>query len=160
MNKAEIYKLLTEKNIQYEKAEHTAVYNMSELASVGLTHPACEAKNIFIRDDKKHNYYLITVRGEKRVDLKDFRKKHGLRPISFASEKELSDILGVTTGAVSPFGLLNDEERKVKFFLDDSFFGKNIAVHPNDNTATVWLPANDLMSLLREHGNVAEFAGL
>ena len=28
-----------------------------------------------------------------------------------------------------------------------------IGVHPNDNTATVWLKAKDLMKLVQKHGN-------
>ena len=35
----------------------------------------CDAKNLFIRDVKKKNYYLITVKGDKKMDLKEFRRK-------------------------------------------------------------------------------------
>ena len=28
-----------------------------------------------------------------------------------------------------------------------------IAVHPNENTATVWLNVNDLVEIIKEHGN-------
>jgi len=28
-----------------------------------------------------------------------------------------------------------------------------IGVHPNDNTATVWMQAKDLIKLIKEHGN-------
>ena len=69
MNKQEIYNYLTEKNIKYEITEHKAVYNMEELAEVKLPHPEADAKNLFVRDDKRQNYYLITVNGEKRVNL-------------------------------------------------------------------------------------------
>lgn len=32
-----------------------------------------------------------------------------------------------------------------------------IGVHPNDNTATVWLQANDLIRLIQDNGSEAEF---
>lgn len=35
-----------------------------------------------------------------------------------------------------------------------------IGVHPNDNTATVWLRADDLAALIREHGNPVHIAEL
>ena len=35
--------------------------------------------------------------------------------------------------------------------------GKLIGVHPNDNTATVWLPADALVELLRQQGTTVEF---
>ena len=28
-----------------------------------------------------------------------------------------------------------------------------IGIHPNDNTATVWLKFTDLLNILKEHGN-------
>ena len=157
MNKIEIYEYLTEKNIPYEITEHKAVFNMAELDSVELPYPEWDAKNLFVRDDKKKNYYLITVLGRKRVDLKEFRRQHGLRALSFASEEDLLAIMGLTPGSVSPLGILNDSECKVQFYLDAEFAGNKIGVHPNDNTATVWMGADDLMKVLREHGNVAEY---
>ena len=76
MNKDKIYELIKNKNIWYEITEHQAVYNMQELAQIKVPYPERDAKNLFIRDDKKRNYYLITVKGDKKVDLKEFRKKN------------------------------------------------------------------------------------
>ncbi len=160
MNKAEIYRFLTEHKISYEVTEHEAVYSMDELSSVELPYPEWDAKNLFVRDDKKQNYYLITVRGNKRVNLKEFRKAHGLRNLSFASPDDLMKIMGLVPGSVSPLGLLNDDERRVHFFLDDDFSGNLIGIHPNDNTATVWLQTDDLIKLIAEHGNEVETVAL
>lgn len=155
MNKDEIFRYLKENHIPFEYAEHKAVYNMEELAEISLPHPEAEAKNLFVRDDKKKNYYLITVKGDKRVDLKAFQRQNGTRRLSFASNEDLLAILRLTPGAVSPFGLLNDSECQVIFCLDESFLGENdlIGVHPNDNTATIWLKPFDLLGLIKEHGN-------
>ena len=69
------------------------------------------------------------------------------------------DIMGLIPGAVTPFGLLNDSECKVTLFLDNDFMNGLglIGVHPNDNTATVWLKAKDLMKLIQQHGNTVNF---
>ena len=154
MNKQEIYAFLDERNLWHEVTEHKAVYNMAEVAEIHLPYPEADAKNLFIRDDKKRNYYLITVKGDKRTDLKVFRQQHGTRPLTFASDQDLMDMLGLIPGAVTPLGLLNDREHKVTFFLDRSFLEGSglIGVHPNDNTATVWLKARDLLQLLEENG--------
>jgi Ala-tRNA(Pro) deacylase len=125
--------------IWHEVTEHAAVFNMEELDAVDLLYPDADAKNLFVRDDKKRNYYLITVKGDKRVDLKEFRKKHGLRNLSFASADDLMNIMCLIQGAVTPLGLLNDEERKVTLYLDVAFGDGLIGVHPNDNTATLWM---------------------
>lgn len=155
MNKQAIYDFLDAKGIDYEVDEHEAVMNMEELENVDLKYPGRDAKNLFVRDDKKKNYYLITVIGDKRVDLKQFKEKHNTRRLSFAKPDDLKEKLGLEPGAVSPFGLLNDEEKIVTFYLDRAFTkqGGIIGVHPNDNTATVWLKAEDLVDLLKEAGS-------
>jgi len=158
MDKLAIYDFFKNHQIEYEAAEHAAVYNMEEMSQIDLPHPEVDAKNLFVRDDKKAHYYLITVKGDKRVNLKEFRKQHGLRNLSFASEADLSDIMGLIPGAVTPLGLLNDQDLKVQLYLDQDFLGgsKLIGVHPNDNTATVYLKTQDLIDLIRQHGNTVE----
>lgn len=155
MNKQEIYNFLNQKGIEYEITEHEALYSMDEISDVDLPYPEVDSKNLFLRDNKKKNYYLITVKGNKRVDLKEFRKTHGTKPLSFASSEDLFAILKLIPGSVSPFGLLNDEDRKVEFYLDEEFMNdpKLIGCHPNDNTATVWMKISDLISIIKEHGN-------
>lgn len=160
MDKLAIYQLLDTQKIPYEKTEHPAVFNMEELSAIHLPHPEWDAKNLFVRDDKKRNYYLITVKGDKRVDLKEFRRQHGLRALSFASAEDLLAILGLIPGAVSPLGVLNDTERRVHVYLDREFAGSMIGVHPNNNTATVWMQADDLAALLRQHGNDVTYTDL
>ncbi|WP_448902665.1 prolyl-tRNA synthetase associated domain-containing protein [Eubacterium sp.] len=155
MGKQEIYSYLNEKNIWHEITEHKAVYNMADLAYVEIPYPDGDAKNIFIRDDKKKNFYLITVKGDKRVDLKTFRTVYETRPLSFVSEKDMVKMIGLHPGSVTPLGILNDEERKIKVYIDKCLLDRQgiIGVHPNDNTATVWLKTNDLIEIIKEHGN-------
>ena len=153
--KQDIYDLLDEKGVWYEVTEHPAVFNMEELNSVELPYPDADAKNLFIRDDKRRNYYLITVKGDQRVDLKQFRKRFETRPLSFVQPDELMSILGLIPGAVTPFGLLNDEENTVDLYIDHAFREGSglVGVHPNDNTATVWIRTDDLIRIISEHGN-------
>jgi Ala-tRNA(Pro) deacylase len=162
MDKQAIYDFIKNKNIWYEITEHKAVFNMEELSEIEVPYPEYDAKNLFIRDDKKMNYYLITVKGDKRVNLKEFRNKNATRPLSFASEQDLMNIMNLIPGSVSPFGLLNDKELKVKFYLDKDFLNdkKIIGIHPNDNTATVWLKVEDLVEIIKENGNKVEFVEL
>ena len=155
MNKQDVYNFIKEKNIWHEITEHEAVYNMEELSKVEILYPEYDAKNLFVRDEKKLNYYLITVKGDKRVDLKLFRKQNNTKPLTFAKEEDLMEIINLIPGAVTPLGLLNDKEKKVHFYLDEDFMqnDKIIGVHPNDNTATIWLKVEDLLEIIKEHGN-------
>ena len=155
MNKQDVYNFIKSKGIWYEITEHKAVFSMDELSEVEVPYPEYDAKNLFVRDDKKRNYYLITVKGDKRVDLKEFRRQNNTRPLSFASEQELMNIMNLIAGSVTPLGMLNDKELKVAFYLDKEFLnGKQIiGIHPNENTATLWLKVEDLISIIKEHGN-------
>ena len=154
MNKNEIYDYLNKKNIKYEVTNHKAVYTMEELSNIYVPYPEENAKNLFLKDDKKKIYYLITVKGNKRVDLKEFRNKNNTRPLSFASSNDLFNKMKLTPGSVTPFGLLNNVDKDIIYFVDRYFFDNNIiGVHPNDNTATIWLNTNDLIEIIKEHGN-------
>lgn len=156
--KQAVLDVLDAQGITYELEDHPAVFTIDEMAKLSLAHPECVAKNLFVRDDKKRNYYLITVREDKRVHLERFRTQMGLRRLSFASETDLSAILGLTKGSVTPFGILNDTDCRVHVYLDEDFRDGLIGVHPNLNTATVWLRTRDLENVLRQHGNVVEYA--
>lgn len=63
--------------------------------------------------------------------------------------------MNLIAGAVTPLGLLNDNEHKVQFFIDKEFMNDEhiIGVHPNDNTATIWLKVEDLINIIKENGN-------
>ena len=73
MNKEEVYDFLKKNNIKFELDEHIPVFNMNDLKRVSLKYPNYDAKNIFLRDDKKENYYLVTVLENMKNGLKKFR---------------------------------------------------------------------------------------
>lgn len=156
----EVLQLLDAAGVKYELAEHPPVYTIDEMLALKLPHPKDIAKNLFLRDDKKQNYYLIVLREDKKADLKKLRTTLAARPLRFASEEELAQYLGVTSGAVTPFGLLNDEEHKVRAFVDNDLKRGLVGVHPNENTATVYLSAKALVELLQEQGADIDFQRL
>lgn len=158
--KKEIIDYLNENKIKYEIAEHPAVYTVEEADALNLPHPEAGTKNLFLRDDKKRRYYLVVARENVSINLKELRAKLESRPLTFASEKDLAAILGLIPGAVTPLGVLNDEEHRVEVVLDAALSGKLIAMHPNENTATIWLREEELTKLISEHGNEILFIKL
>ena len=160
MDKQQIYAFLREKGIEFRTYEHKAVYTIEEADTLQLPNPEYGAKNLFLRDDKKRNYYLITVRDELPLNLKKLQEQIGSRRLGFASEEDLYRLLELKRGSVTPLGLLNDSQRCVKLYMDAYFKGRKISVHPNENTASVHLACDDLMELVLEHGNAAEYLQL
>ena len=70
LGKDEIYSLLNEKGISYDKMEHEAVYTIDDMDRLGITKRGLVCKNLFLRDAKGKNHFLVTVPENKRVDLK------------------------------------------------------------------------------------------
>lgn len=155
-----IFQLLNKCHIKYEWKEHEAIYTVKDGETLNLPHLEAIAKNLFICDDKKQNYFLVSVPKDKQIDLKDLRAKLQSRRLSFASEHDLETILNIPKGAVTPFGILNDNERKVTVIIDMAFYSDLIAVPLNENTATIWLAAKDLFQVIAQHGNKVEWFSL
>ena len=57
-------------------------------------------------------------------------------------------------------GVLNDPDRRVDVIIDSFFEGSSLGIHPNDNTCTVWLGSEDLVSLIGDRCKSLEFKEL
>ena len=157
LQRADIERLLDGKGCSYSVAEHPAVFTIDELYDHDIPYRDRIAKNLFLRDDKKRAYYLISIEGSAKADLKELRSILFSRPLSFASEEDLGRLLKLSKGEVTPFGALNDDEHKVIVRISQFFKGGIIGVHPNTNTATVFLNADDLLCILRDSGIDADY---
>ena len=152
---------LTEMGIAFEMDEHEPVYTIEEMDALGITAKGLVAKNLFLRDAKGKRHFLVLLPGEKHADVKKIEAQAGSTHLSFASDERLMKYLGLTKGAVTPFGLLNDENQAVEVLLDQGLRGKpRIGFHPNENTATLWVSYDDLMKFLKERGNKVKFVNL
>lgn len=118
MNKSETLYYLDQLGIKYEIVEYQAVYNMAEMEKIALPHPEADAKNLFVKDDKKRDYYLLTIKGDKRVNLQQFHEENDTRGLSFASPQDLKEKLDLAPSSVTPLGLLNNPEHEIPFYLD------------------------------------------
>ena len=145
IGKKEIYELLNDAQIPYESMEHEAVYTMEEMDRLGITKKGAVCKNLFLRDAKGKKHYLLCVPEERKIELKTLHEKIGSTKLSFASAERLEKYLGVQQGCVSPLGILNDDVRNVTVIFDSVLLGEaQVGVHPNDNTATIWLSFENL----------------
>ena len=156
LGKQDIKTFLDEKKLKYEWVEHKAVFTIDEMEELGLESMDEIAKNLFLRDQKGKRHFLVVVKGEKQVNLKDLGEKLGTR-LSFASEERLEKYMRLKKGAVTPLGVLNDEACAVEVYMDEDLCKlERIGVHPNENTASVYLSPDDLLNIIREHGNRLE----
>ena len=137
MDRAETLAWLDGLGINYRLATHPAVHTIQAMEELGLEGSGWV--------DKKRQYFLVSLQKDKSANLKTLRALLESRPLSFASEADLDAKLGLPPGAVTPLGVLADESRSVTLVLDEDIRAfPVVGVHPNDNTATVFLTPQDL----------------
>ena len=144
-----LIKLLNTNNFKYKLYTHAPLVTVEDSKKMRGKIKGGHTKNLFLKN-KKNNFYLITCLENSLVDLKLLRKNLNLGNISFAGEKYLSELLNVKPGAVTPFGLLNDINRRIKFFLDiqlNDFDSFNF--HPLVNTATINIKREDFYNFFK-----------
>lgn len=150
-DKNSIYALLNNRHIHFTYTEHRPVYSMEDLDALEIPANAVICKNLFLRNSSGKQHFLLTVPLTTPVDLRQLATVLGSSRLSFASAERLEKYLGLQSGLVSPFGLLNDTSKSVIFVSSKNLPSDAIiGIHPNDNTATVWLAFGDLLSLLSE----------
>ena len=153
MDRREALTALDAADVRYELAEHEAVSTVEQAHGAGIPFAAFGAKNLFVRDDRKRRYYLVTMPDDKRGPLKELQGRIGSRRLSFASPADLADRLALSPGSVTPLGALHDGARDVEVVFDRALVERGrVAVHPCDNTAPVLVGTRDLIRLLRGRG--------
>ena len=140
--------------IPFAAYEHVAVFTVAESDAVNAAIPGAHTKNLFVKD-KKDNYFLITVEEEATVDLKSVHQAIGAASrVSFGKPDALMELLGVTPGAVTLFGAINDKEGRVKVVIDAGLAAEPlINAHPLVNTATTTISSPDMIAFLAATGH-------
>jgi Ala-tRNA(Pro) deacylase len=73
----------------------------------------------------------------------------------------LTRFLGVPSGSVSPFNLLNGNGTEVIIVVEEALLNhEKLAFHPNENTATLVLSVKDFVKYLRSLENRVDFIDL
>ena len=149
-----LYDALNEWGISYARHEHPPVYTVDEAEKYWQNIEGAHCKNLFLRNSKGNQHFLVVLEHSKRVDLNQLAEKTGAGKLSFASAGRLEKYLGLETGAVSPFGLINDINKEVQLVLDkDLKKSEQVNFHPNVNTATLTVTYSDFERFLEHCGN-------
>jgi len=157
----QVYDLLEQLEIPFMKHNHPPVYTVEQAKKHWARIQGAHCKNLFLRNKKGNRHYLVILEAAKAADLKGLRRKLGEDGLSFASPKRLKKHLGLEPGAVSPFGLINDHENRVKVVIDqDLKSAEMVNFHPNVNTATVGISFDDFERFLMWTKNPVRFLSI
>ncbi len=157
----EVLNVLKELEIPYELKEHPPVPTVEEALPYWESMDATHCKNLFFRNHKGNRHYLVILRHEYHLNIRDLEQRLKQGKISFASPVRMERYLGLTGGSVSAFGLINDRDHHVHLFVDEQLrSAKRISFHPNENTATVAIAFSDFLKFLDWTKNSYEFITL
>lgn len=157
----DIYGILRDLRIEYERYEHKAVFTVEEAEKETGHIPSARTKNLFLRNEKGNKHYLMVVPAGKRADLKRIAEMVGEKKLSFASPERLQEYLDLAPGAVSPFGLINDTNKELSVLVDNDLLQEEkLGFHPNLNTETLIISGEDFKKFLSWSSNNVQFVGL
>ncbi|TWH47246.1 prolyl-tRNA synthetase associated domain-containing protein [Sporomusa sp. KB1] len=149
-----VFQVLNELNISYQLYQHPPVYTVEEWNQYIGGEDGVMCKSLFLRNQKGNRHFLVVADHSTAVNLKVLAELLAEKQLSFASEKRLEQYLGLSRGAVSPFGLLNDDNKEVTVVLDASIKRySSMKLHPNINTETVTISYSDLGKFIQWRGN-------
>jgi Ala-tRNA(Pro) deacylase len=102
---AAVYESLESLGIPFERHEHPPVYTVDQALEHWAGIDAVHCKNLFLRNKKGDRHFLVVAAHTTAVDIAALAVRIGEGRLSFASAERLAAQLGLTPGAVSPFGL-------------------------------------------------------
>ena len=153
-----VFKVLNDLNIEYQLINHPAAFTVEDMDKLDMNQYGDVCKNLFLRDDKGKRHFLVVMNKDKKADLASIQAQLGCNRLGFASEARLFKYLQLHKGEVTPLGIINDSDAVVEVVLDHDLIGKNkLGVHPNDNTATVWISFDALQKVIEQNGNTIHF---
>jgi Ala-tRNA(Pro) deacylase len=158
---AELYSLLEKLMISFEYHEHPPLATINDAIIHWKDYNSGRCKNIFFRNHKGDRHYLVILEHLAILNIHDLEKRLRQGKLSFASDQRLKKYMGLEPGSVSPFGLINDREKNVHLFIDETLKDcERLTFHPNVNTATLVITNSDLLKFLDYTGNGYEFIKL
>ncbi|WP_288990477.1 prolyl-tRNA synthetase associated domain-containing protein [uncultured Sphingopyxis sp.] len=139
--------------IPFTAHEHVAVFTVAESDTVNAAIPGAHTKNLFLKD-AGGAFWLVTVPGEARVDLKALPAAIGCKRVSFGKPDDMQRLLGIAPGSVTPLAAINAAPGSITVVLDAGLAAaERVNVHPLRNTGTIGLAGATILDLLRHWGH-------
>ena len=114
--------------------------------------------DLIVNDDSEISTVSISITNGSLSETEEFSEIIQileLGNISFARDLYLKNILGVNPGSVTPFGLINDQESRIKFFLDKKIlYHKKVNFHPLVNTSTISLDTKEFLLFMKKNNKL------
>ncbi len=148
----DLFALLDSLAIEHSTVTHPPIFTVDEGRPWHDKIPGLHCKNLFIKD-RKGGIWHVVLPADKRADLGALEKSIGAPRFSFARPEVLLQVLHLTPGSVTPFGLINDTARRANVVLDQDMLDSEwVNFHPLRNDASTTIRAADLVRFIRALG--------
>ena len=148
--KQKIFDVLDSLQIKYTNYEHDPVFTCDEAKGVDI--PGYRVKSLLLRNKKATNFYMVVLPDAKKLDTNIIRSIFDDSKMSFASEERMMEKIGLKPGSVSPFALINNEQRDIRVVFDANLKDERIWFHPLQNDNTVVLGMESVEHFLENLG--------
>lgn len=148
--KQKIFDVLDSLQIEYTNYEHDPVFTCDEAKGVDI--PGYRVKSLLLRNKKATNFYMVVLPDAKKLDTNIIRSIFDDSKMSFASEERMMEKIGLKPGSVSPFALINNEQRDIRVVFDADLKDERIWFHPLQNDNTVVLGMESVEHFLENLG--------
>ncbi len=140
------YDFLDKLGVEYHRVDHDPAFHIETCHAVEGVLGAPIAKNLFLCNRQKTQFYLLLMEGDKVFKTKYLSAQLGCSRLSFASEEDLMHLLGVAPGSASLLGLLQDKEKAVTLVMDSPLKQQEfLGLHPCRNTSTLRITMTDAL---------------
>ena len=114
--------ILNDLNIKFDLYNHKPLFTVEDVKKLTKMNfsedqKSGHIKNLYLRDKKKNNY-LFVCEQNKIVNLPLLGDKLNSSRLSFGSDQRLFEFLGVYSGAVSPFCMINGKNKNVQLIFE------------------------------------------
>ncbi len=152
-DRAALFAFLDAHGIEHRTLDHPPVFRVEEGREIKAAMPGGHTKNLFLKD-KDGALFLVVAEEDAEIDMKGLHRRIGSARLSFAKPELLMEALGVIPGAVTPFAVINDAERRVAVVLDEALLSHDrLNFHPLDNAATTTIERDDFLRFLAAAGH-------
>ncbi len=157
----ELFAYLDNLGIAHKTVTHPPVFTVEEARALRGKLAGGHTKNLFLRD-KKDVPYLVVAAEDAAIELRSLHRLLGASGrFSFGSPDLMRELLGVEPGSVTPFAVINDQDRRVTVVLDAAMMANEVlSFHPLVNTGTTTISREGLLKFLEATGHLPRIVGI
>lgn len=150
----EVEHLMAELNIPYDIVNHPESHSTEESDAYIAGHEGCRSKTLILANKKSTQFYMIIMDDAKRVEMDRLCEILEVKRLHFVSEERLEEMLGLSSGIVSLFGLVDTAFDNMHIYFDRQMLDEHKiqTFHPNDNTKTIFFPMEACFTILESQG--------